>query len=105
MIKPHFTAKITLRTAEQGGRKTPADLSIYRPDAKFPFGSVYVYGVHFNHDAGWLEPGESTEVEIQIRSSASEAMCRISVGTTFLLVEGSKPVADCEVTGIYRADD
>ena len=106
MISPHFAARIRLRRPSEGGRKTGADLRLYRPDIPFQVEDEPVFfGAHFSPDAGWLEPGETKELDIQIRNVASAFMAHVARGTKFLLVEGPKAVADGEVTVVYRIDD
>jgi len=62
-------------------------------------------GAHFQADAGSLRLGESKDVEIQIRTAASHFMQHVVPGTSFLMMEGSRPVGDGIVTDIYRTDD
>jgi hypothetical protein len=82
----------------------PAGLSQYRPDIRFPFDGESYYGAHFSPDAGWLAPGETRDLDIQIRNDAAHVMPRVVPGLEFLLMEGPRPVADGKVIAVHRID-
>jgi hypothetical protein len=105
MIRPHFLAQITLRHSSDGGRTTTADLSRYRPDIRFPFDGEFYYGAHFLPNAGSLAPGETKDLDIQIRNGGAHVMSRVVPGLEFLLVEGPRPVADGKVIAVHRIDE
>jgi hypothetical protein len=75
---------------------------MYRPDAAFPFDDRYRYGIHFFETDAVAAPGESVQVNVWVRTSAAELVAKVKVGTTFVIYEGSTPVADATVIAILR---
>lgn len=107
-LQPHFRATVTARTPEQGGRKHPINWG-YRPDLVFQADSKNYYGAVFATeelaDAKAVAPGEAQDIDFYIRTAASEIMPRLEIGSTFTMNEGTRSVADCVITRIYRLDD
>ena len=60
-----FIATLTYRTAEQGGRKTPAN-SGYRPHLKFDFDEMQTSGQQLFIDRTLAFPGDTIEAEMKI---------------------------------------
>ena len=60
-----FIATLTYRTAEQGGRQTPAK-SGYRPQVKFNFIEMMTSGQQTFIDRNLVFPGDTVEAEIKI---------------------------------------
>lgn len=62
-----FIATLTYKTAEQGGRKTPAKTG-YRPQVKFDFDEMQTTGQQIFIERELVFPGETVDAEIKILS-------------------------------------
>ncbi len=62
-----FIAKLTYKTTEQGGRKTPAKTG-YRPQVKFDFEEMQTSGQQTFINRELVFPGDTVEAEIKILS-------------------------------------
>tara|TARA_R110001606_G_scaffold387773_1_gene552708 strand:- start:488 stop:808 length:321 start_codon:yes stop_codon:yes gene_type:complete len=63
--KPQFIAKLKYKTAETGGRKTPAN-SGYRPQIQFGFTDKQTSGSQKFLDKEKVNPGETVTAEISV---------------------------------------
>lgn len=111
-MEPHFRAKVRALSTKEGGRKTAFALSRYRPDLSFEDDRTCYYGAHpvpdeddVDFDSALVEAGETRSISFWIRSAASQVMPRLRPGSRFRVMEGSRAVADGEVTTIYRTGD
>jgi hypothetical protein len=100
--KPHFKARVKLRSIENGGRDSDLDLSRYRPNLSFSADDRWYYGAHPTLEDGslppasgaWLHPGDEFDTYFWIRSAATEILSRLTVGSRFRVMEGGRAVAD-----------
>ena len=86
-LKPHFLALLTYRSAEDGGRKTPA-LSGFRPGIKFPFHDGLFIGIQTFTDVDLAFPGDIINAEITLINTDSFGG-KIYEGLDFDFYEGS----------------
>lgn len=91
-----FIAIVTYKTAEQGGRKTPAKAG-YRPQVKFDFDEMQTSGEQTFIDRDHVFPGETVEAEIKILSVDHFAN-RLTEKMQFEFREGSTVIG----TGIIK---
>ncbi len=89
-----------MRRLDEGGRLRR--LSQYRPDLKFLFDDVYVYGCHFLSDLT-VAPGDSFESDVLVRQDVAkvQVLANITVGMEFGVMEGAVRVADGVVIAIF----
>ena len=64
-MKTHFIAELKYKTAEEGGRKTPA-YNGYRPQVKFNFSEKQTSGSQKFLDKEKANPGETITSEITV---------------------------------------
>lgn len=106
--KAHFRARVTLKTAEDGGRESALRLRNYRPDVSFEADDRAYYGVHFvpgrDSDAlldAWISPGQAFEADFLLRAPEL-IMPRLRVGSLFRMMEGGRAVGNGVITLIYE---
>jgi translation elongation factor EF-Tu-like GTPase len=108
-VKPHFKALLTLRAPRDGGRETPLNLRMYRPDLSFDDDRRAYYGAHPTledrtmYRDQWVDPGETFETYFLLRAP-SEIVPHLRVGSRFRMMEGGRAVADGTVTFISLTD-
>ena len=98
---PTFRSRVLHRTTAAGGHRLPILLASFRPDLRFPFDDVYVYGAHFLSVDLTIAPGETFESDVFIRTAAEVVLKNISVGMTFGVMEGQRQIADGVITAVY----
>lgn len=109
--KRHFRARVEVRSAENGGRRSALNLYSYRPDLSFSVDKRAYYGAHAIPEGQeqpcdvWIEPGATFDSDFWIRSAAVQIMARLLIGSEFKVMEGGRAVGDGIVTEIYRIDD
>ena len=95
-----FIATLKYRTAEEGGRKTPA-FSGYRPQVKFSFSEMQTSGQQTFIDAEVVYPGDTVKAEFKILSVALFANC-LEEGMNFEFREGSRIIGIGEIIEIVN---
>jgi len=98
--QPDFLAKITYRTTEQGGRRTPA-ASGYRPQVKFDFSEVQTSTSQLFRDQETVAPGETVVAEMCMMGKDYFAE-KLSVGMRFEVREGARVTALGEILEIFN---
>jgi len=88
-----------LLSTSEGGRNSPGVFPNYRPDLKLPNYDDALFGAWFE-DVGAVAPGQTVEIDIEIRSAAE--LAHVAVGEAFTLVEGSRTIAECTVLNVYE---
>ncbi len=98
--KTDFIAKLTDRTTEQGGRKTPAK-SGYRPQVMFDFIEMQTSGQQTFIDKEAVFPGDTVEAKIKILSPEYFAGC-LTEGMQFEFREGETVIGTGEIKYIVN---
>jgi translation elongation factor EF-Tu-like GTPase len=88
--EPDFVAELRYKTAEQGGRQTPAH-SGYRPQVKFPFTEMQTSGQQKFIGKEIVYPGETVKAEIRILS-VEFFQHQLSEGMLFEFREGANVI-------------
>ena len=101
-LKPTFIAKLKYRTAEEGGRKTPAK-SGYRPQIAFAFSEKQTSGQQIFLDKEMAYPGDTVKAEITV-ISPEFFRGKVTVGMTFEFREGVRRIGTGEVLEILDKD-
>lgn len=99
---PDFIAKVTYKTTDEGGRKTPA-ANGYRPQVKFPFSEQMTSGMQNFIGKEMVYPGEMVVTEIQMLSPNLFEQ-KLKTGMPFQLREGRRVVATGIVLKIINDD-
>lgn len=100
--KPDFTAILTYRTTEEGGRETPA-FTGYRPQIKFEFSDMQTSGSQKFLNTDIVYPGQTVEAEITI---VSPNICegKLTEGTPFEFREGRTVIGTGVIKKILNPD-
>jgi translation elongation factor EF-Tu-like GTPase len=98
MDRADFVARLSYRTTEQGGRRTPAR-SGYHPQVKFEFSQLETSTAQFFLDKEWIYPGETVVAEMQMVGREYFAG-KLEVGMRFEVREGSRVTALGEILEI-----
>ena len=98
--KTDFIAKLTYRTTEQGGRKTPAK-SGYRPQVKFDFTEMQTSGQQTFIDKEIVFPGDIVDAKIKILSPDYFAGS-LTEGMHFEFGEGATVIGTGEIKYIVN---
>lgn len=98
--KVDFIATLTYKTAEQGGRKTPAK-SGYRPQIKFDFEEMQTSGQQTFIEKEMVFPGEMVNAEINILS-VEYFEKKLGVGTKFEFREGATVIGTGQIIHIIN---
>ena len=98
--KTDFIAKLTYRTTEQGGRKTPAK-SGYRPQVKFDFTEMQTSGQQTFIDKEIVFPGDIVDAKIKILSPDYFAGS-LTEGMYFEFREGATVIGTGEIKYIVN---
>lgn len=101
-LKPSFIARLTYRTTEEGGRKTPAK-SGYRPHVAFDFTEMQTSGQQIFLDKEIVYPGDSVKAEITVLTP-DILKGKIKVGMTYEFREGATVIGTGEVLEILDKD-
>lgn len=98
MDHPHFVARLSYKTTEQGGRRTPAR-SGYHPQVKFDFSDMQTSTVQSFRDREWVYPGDVVVADMQMAGSEYFAG-KLEVGMRFEIREGARVTALGEILEI-----
>jgi hypothetical protein len=98
--KTDFIARLTYRTTEQGGRKTPAK-SGYRPQVKFDFTEMQTSGKQTFIDKETVFPGDTVDAKIKILSPDYFTGC-LTEGMAFEFREGARIMGTGEIKYIVN---
>ncbi len=98
--KTDFIAKLSYRTTDEGGRKTPAK-SGYRPQVKFDFAEMQTSGQQTFIDKDTVFPGDTVDAKIKILTPDYFAGC-LTEGMVFEFREGSKIIGTGEIKYIVN---
>ena len=99
---PDFIAELYYRTAEEGGRNTPA-FSGYRPQVKFSFSEMQTSGQQKFLGTDRANPGDTVKAEIAILSPHF-FLKQLFVGIKFEFREGSRIVGTGKILEILNRD-
>lgn len=89
-LKPSFIARLTYRTIEDGGRKTPT-YSGYRPQVAFAFTEKQTSGQQIFLDKEIVYPGDTVTAEITVLTP-DIIKGKIKVGMTYEFREGARVI-------------
>ncbi len=95
-----FIAKLTYKSTNEGGRKTPAH-SGYRPQIKFDFTEMQTSGQQTFIDRDIVFPGETVEAKVKILSPDYFAGT-LTEGMEFEFREGEKTIGKGEIKYIVN---